>query len=277
MRFLKELLRLVGAGAVLMAAHGSVQAWGKDGHRLIADLAYERLSPDVRGKVDALLAQEPGATLGSISTWADEVRSPSTAKWHYVNFPREVKCRFERERDCPGGQCVVDAITRNVRALAASEADEERLKAMKWVVHLVADVHQPFHAGFADDRGANLMQIRAFGRGSNLHALWDGGLIQHWTGGESRLRAEVKERLVRLGADKGDARSWAEESCRIASRGDIYPSDRFIDESYTQQWEPVLAQRLAEASDRLARVLTTALSGQSRGLAARLASVLGRR
>lgn len=277
MRFLREILRLAAACGLLLTAHGSALAWGKDGHRLVADLAYERLSPEVRGKVDALLAQEPGATLGSISTWADEVRSPSTAKWHYVNFPRNGQCRFERERDCPDGQCVVDAITRNVLALANGGSADDRLKAMKWVVHLVADVHQPFHAGFADDRGANLMQIRAFGRGSNLHALWDGGLIQNWSGGEGRLKMAVQEHLVRLRPEKGDARSWAEESCRIASRDDIYPSDRFIDASYTQQWEPVLAQRLAEASDRLATVLTTALSAQPRGLMGRIAGALVRR
>ena len=64
-------------------------AWGKEGHKVIANLAATQLTVKARGEVERLLALEPGATLQSISTWADEYRNPATGPWHYVNFPRE--------------------------------------------------------------------------------------------------------------------------------------------------------------------------------------------
>lgn len=259
--------------AALACLHCHAVAWGEEGHRLIGDLAYERLSPDVRAKVDALLAQQPGATLGSVATWADEVRSPSTARWHYVNFERGGGCQFDRARDCPDGQCVVGAITKNVLQLSGVGPDQERLKALKWLVHLVGDVHQPFHAGFADDKGANLYQVRAYGRGSNLHSLWDSGLIGGRQGGVQVLRSEVRDRLKDQ-RSQADARRWAEESCEIASRPDIYPEGRFIDQAYTAKWDPVLVQRLADATSRLAGLLELSLVERPRGLAARLTSPL---
>ena len=72
----------------LFCSRGSL-AWGGDGHRLIAEYAGTQLSPAMRTQVKRLLALEPGATLSSVSTWADEVRSPTTAAWHYLNFPRD--------------------------------------------------------------------------------------------------------------------------------------------------------------------------------------------
>lgn len=114
-----------------------------------------RLSPAARAQVERLLALEPEATLASISTWADEVRSPTTAAWHYVNFPRDADCHYDTNRMCIQGNCVVGAIERQLAVLPSDAPDEKRLLALKYVVHFIGDVHQPLHAGFADDRGGN--------------------------------------------------------------------------------------------------------------------------
>lgn len=79
--------------------------WGKEGHQVVANMAETQLSAKARAEVDRLLALETGATL-SISTWADEHRSPTTGSWHYVNFPRDT-CTYDALRDCPDGNCVV--------------------------------------------------------------------------------------------------------------------------------------------------------------------------
>ena len=151
-------------------------AWGVTAHRAVAAIADQHLTTAARRQIDELLAVEPGATLESISTWADEVRSPSTSKWHYVNFPRD-SCTYDPDRDCPDGQCIVVALERQAAILRSDASSERRLKALKYVVHFVADVHQPLHAGFGDDRGGNRYQVQAYGRGTNLHALWDSGKI----------------------------------------------------------------------------------------------------
>ncbi len=77
----------------------------------------------------------------SVSTWADEHRSPATAAWHYINFPRG-DCQYEQERDCPDGKCVVDAIRKQTSILQFDVNDEKRLIALKYLVHLVGNVHQ---------------------------------------------------------------------------------------------------------------------------------------
>lgn len=178
-------------------------AWGAKAHRAIATEAYAQLSPKARTDVDTLLALEPGATLASISTWADEHRSPATARWHFVNIAADAGCHYVAERDCPGGACVVGAIERQAAVFRSTAPAQERLKALKYLVHLVADVHQPLHAGQAEDKGGNRYQVHAFGRGTNLHAVWDSGLVEADT---SLFSAWPK------GDAGGSPAAWAEQT-----------------------------------------------------------------
>ena len=114
--------------AVIVSLGGSVSAlaWGTEGHQVIAMIADKELTPVARTEIKRLLALEPDSTLASISTWADEHRSPQTASWHYVNFPRG-DCNYDPERECPDGSCVVGAIDRQAKVLASKAPDEQRL------------------------------------------------------------------------------------------------------------------------------------------------------
>ena len=249
-----RLLFAFGFVALSWALPLSAGAWGARGHRLAANLAFERLTPQARASVERLLALEPGATLASISTWADETRSPSTAAWHYVNIPRDADCHYDEARDCPGGQCVIAAIERQRRVLASAASEAEKLRALKYAVHLVPDVHQPLHAGYADDRGGNKFQLQAFGRGTNLHALWDTGIIENWPGGQPALLAGLQSSKSLKDDATGPAR-WAEESCRVVSAPGFYPDQRKVGGSYGAAWDLVLQDRLSAAAQRLARLL----------------------
>jgi len=239
----------------------SASAWGNEGHRIVAAVAEAGLSPGARQRVNELLALEPGASLESISNWADEVKSPTTARWHDVNLPRDAGCTYVATRDCPEGQCVVSAIRTQTAVLASPASADARLKSLKYLVHLVADLHQPLHAGFADDRGGNQYQVQAFGHGTNLHALWDTGLIEAWPGGPGALRQQA---LAATGPSSGDLEPerWAEESCRIASHAAFYPERRKVGADYAAQYAPVLQERLSTAGRRLAAALNKALAPQ---------------
>ena len=230
-----------------LAAH----AWGTQGHQVIANLAQAQLTAKAKSEIDKLLALEPGETLASISTWADEHRNPTTAAWHYINFPKN-SCTYDAERDCPGGNCVVAAIDRQLAVLASGAPADKRLMALKYVVHLVADIHQPLHAGYAEDRGGNTYQLQAFMRGSNLHALWDVGLIKNLDLSNDALTTRLQAKPVPTGAF--NATSIAEESCRIVGTPGFYP-DRKVDVPYIERFTPVMEQRLAEAGARLAAML----------------------
>jgi hypothetical protein len=239
--------------ALVVAVFLPLQAlsWGAEGHQVIAKLAESQLTPKARSEINHLLSMEPDATLASISTWADEHRSPATAPWHYVNFPRG-DCSYVPERDCPDGKCVVSAINRQVEVLGSSAPDDKKLLALKYVIHFVGDVHQPLHAGYGDDRGGNTYQLQAFMRGSNLHAVWDNGLIRN-------LNQDANSLTVRLfKADFSgatfDAIKAAEESCRIVAKPSFYPG-RLVDVAYIEEFTPVMEQRLTIAGARLASLL----------------------
>lgn len=221
-------------------------AWGAQAHRAIAAEAYAELSPTARAEVDALLGLEPGATLANISTWADEHRSPATARWHFVNIASDAGCHYVAERDCPGGACVVGAIERQAAVFRSTAPAPERLKALKYLVHLVADVHQPLHAGQAADKGGNLYQVHAFGRGTNLHAVWDSGLVDQdpallssWPRGEAG----------------GSPTAWAEQSCRITEAPGFYPAGHKIGEAYAAEHAATVRQQMANAAARLSKLL----------------------
>jgi nuclease S1 len=240
--------------ATTLALVSTAHAWGTQGHAVIAILAYAQLTAKAKTEVNRLLAIEPGATLASISTWADETRNKTTAAWHYVNFPRDT-CTFDAPRDCPDGQCIVGAIDKQLAVLASNASDEKRLVALKYIVHLVADVHQPLHAGYADDRGGNTYQVQAFGRGTNLHALWDTGLIEN-TGLDA---AAMTAKLMAAPTPAGDfdAAQVAEESCRIVGTAGFYP-ERKVGADYVERITPVMGKQVSLAAARLAAALNGA-------------------
>lgn len=238
--------------SALLTATQSVFAWGTEGHQLVARIADAQLTASARAQVTTLLAQEPGATLASISTWADEHRNPTTAPWHFMNFPRG-ECNYQKERDCPDGHCVVEAIERQSKVLRESKNQQEQLAALKYIVHFVGDVHQPLHAGWGEDRGGNSYQLQAFMRGSNLHSFWDSGMIRYFeeseSGWDTSLLQEAKPSSLNWSAKQA-----AEESCRIVAQNDFYPP-RTVGTEYAKRYEGTVKMRLKVAGSRLAQLL----------------------
>lgn len=257
---------------LLLAIALPAGAWSRMGHRLVADLAARELTPAVRAEVADLLRDEPAPTLAGVAAWADELREHDpglgrlSTKWHYVNIG-DAGCRYDAARDCPGGDCVVEAI----RAQAAILADrtrprEERIRALKFVVHFVGDVHQPLHASNTGDRGGNDFQVSLDdgsrdGKGSNLHSVWDRELL-----GSSQL--EQKAYIWRLRdivlpvappARAADAVRWAEDACRIVLQPGVYPASRKIGHDYLDRWRPVAENQARIAGHHLAVVLNEAL------------------
>jgi len=241
----------------LAAAAGSAtaNAWGADGHRLIAEAAEARLSGEARAELHRLLALEAEQSLSAIATWADEARNRATAPWHYVLM--EEDCSGPRA--CRQGACVVAAIERQADAVGSSASDADRLRALKFLVHLVGDIHQPLHAGAGNDRGGNLFQLRTWGKGSNLHALWDSELIRRRPGGLAQLRGDIQSLLPEIPAASLDPVAWARESCRVATAAGFYPDSRVVGDSYAAEQDRALVEQLARAARRLGELLDAVL------------------
>ena len=251
----------------LLAFAAPALGWGPSGHEIVAKLAQSQLRPAAQAQVDRLLAGEAEPTLAGVANWADEVRyanrGQSTTRWHFVNF-KGGDCSYVPPRDCPDGNCIIAAINRNFLVLAdRKRPDEARRDALKFLVHLIADVHQPLHASANDDRGGNDFQVAYHGRGRNLHAVWDGLLIRRGDMGPADY-ARWLERQSPLPPDPvpssdRPAVEWALESCRLVRAPGFYPSRHVIDDQYLDAHRALAEQRLRLAATRLADMLNYAL------------------
>jgi S1/P1 Nuclease len=237
-----------------------LHAWGPEGHAIVAEIAWDHLTAPARQNLHKLLGN---ADLASIASWPDEIRPalPETSSWHYVNIPSNTD-GYLASRDCPGGNCVVAKIAFYGQVLANPRfSTEGHLLALKFLVHFVGDVHQPFHA-LADSRGGNDIPVISHGMtqcGNNpceLHSVWDIDLVAE-SGMDARQYSNLLEQMIRrdhLGPGSPDPSVWADESWKIAKNALVRRGTK-IDEAYYQRQRPVVEHRLALAGLRLARIL----------------------
>ncbi|WP_267222233.1 S1/P1 nuclease [Dyella silvae] len=266
-----SLRRSMTVALLGLALTPAVQAWGALGHSIVADLAQRHLSPTAEAEVERLLAPEHTKSLADIASWADEIRNDpaQNALWkqtralHYVDFTAG-DCSYTPPRDCKDGQCVVAGIDHYVQVLGdKTQPDAKRLEALKFVVHFIGDEHQPLHGGSRDDKGGNAYQVQFNDKGTNLHSVWDSGMLKthglEWKPYADELEARGPVTLPAPIPPFDNAYAqWAEESC-VVSR-DIYPNGHNIDQAYVDKELPVAELRLREAGRRLAEVLNLALS-----------------
>jgi hypothetical protein len=253
---------------VLLLIPSTLHAWAREGHEIIAILAEQRLHPDVRDAVVALLE---GTTFIQAASWADKVRNLQTAPWHYVKIDI-TETEYDAARDCPRDQCVIGQIERCRRTLANADGDtRKRQNALKYLIHFVGDLHQPLHAGQNEDHEGNDVQVEFIGETIdpyslqpwNLHAVWDSGILEVRDGDAHRYANRLNTWLKSQpeGAfQEGSVVDWAMESHDIA-RDHVYvlPDDRKLGEDYYRANLPVVDQQLAKAGVRLAKLLNETL------------------
>lgn len=240
--------------------------WWAESHRIIAIIAERRLNPKAQAAVAAILPE--GQTLESIASWADEIRRErkETGPWHYIDIPTDA-ARGDWSPYCPETGCVMSAIPTMVKLLHDETATrEQRDEALRFLVHFISDMHQPLHAGERHDHGGNQVMITFEDQRLNLHAAWDGKLLQAWF-----KRDPNAEKSLREGAPEGERAALAEGSLddwiwqsQAAARDSAYgPLDRCqcstLDDAYLTQAIPVLRLQLLRAGERLGRVLNETL------------------
>jgi hypothetical protein len=281
--------RLLIAALLCLGVATTAYAWSRLGHGLIGELAERHLDPKAKAEVARLLAGEPDPTLGGVASWADDLRNTdpdrfkATSRWHYINA-KGGGCDFDLARDCPDGNCVVGAIEKQRAILAdRSQPLDARRDALKFVVHLVGDAHQPMHAGNRTDSGGNGYQIslrtplepEAYAKknyvdgvmGTNLHSVWDYYILAD----EGLSLKQYADRLDKLpwppyaapSPSDLDAKGWATESCRLIDARGIYPPEHKLDGAYLDAMRPLAEQRVRQAAWRLARLLNETIGEQA--------------
>ncbi|HEY6942184.1 S1/P1 nuclease [Dokdonella sp.] len=247
------------------------RAWGPAGHRIVAALAERQLSATTRAALRPLLARSRANALADVATWADDLRDDrhrralwhSTSKLHFVAFA-DATCRYDARHDCADGRCAVAAIDRYATVLGdRARSVDERAEALRMLVHLVADVHQPLHAGYRHDAGGNGYRIRGAGRrATTLHALWDTPVLGVRRGEWQTRAAELAAQPAPAAA--GRVADWAEESCRATRDAGIYPPRRHVDAAYLARMRPLAERRMRQAGMRLAALLDRSLGSARR-------------
>lgn len=253
----------------LLPLHAS--AWGRTGHRIVARVAARHLTEKTRAAIAQLLMADKEDSgqclalstvedqLACVSTWADEVKRSDkykrTAPFHFVDIPINAPAKqrhYVEQRDCPQQGCIIKALADYRETLLNSKDDAERAVALKFIVHLIGDLHQPLHSAQDMDSDFNNAENKADGHGKlngdgtsdlggntklvtwfdvpsnqygcwNLHAVWDDGILQHtgaddvaYTNALDKPFASKKKAKQISGIQKGTVIEWANESLALA-------------------------------------------------------------
>jgi len=258
---MKKILFVFFIGFMLFLPAISVFGWSSKGHNVIASIAENNLSIKAKKEVRRLLE---GRTMVYYSTWMDEIRSnPAfnyTSTWHYANVDEgKTYATMERQK---GG----DVVTATVKAIENLKnknlSDSIRAMNLKFLIHLVGDMHCPMHAGRATDRGGNDFAIKWKNAKANLHQLWDDLVVEgarNWNSIEWAAYTDIDmNRKQRLAIEAGEPLDWFNETVVLAK--DIYKNtveNETVPQSYVRKYTPVIEDQFLKAGYRLAGLLNS--------------------
>lgn len=157
-------------------------AWGQTGHRIVGQVADYYLTSKARKEVKKILG---GESLAMASNWPDFIKSDTSynylSSWHYVNIPGNLdKNGVFQFLDSNTEANVYNKIPEMIAILKNKQSTQDQKKmAMRLLIHFVGDVHQPMHTARKEDLGGNKVQVTWFGQRSNLHSVWDSGLVEY--------------------------------------------------------------------------------------------------
>lgn len=252
------MFRLLFIFMIFLASPMQAFAWGVIGHRAVAEIAETRLTPEAREEVRWLLATEGYKSLADVATWADDVRSLKVPRqpWHMVELPLD-DSPYDPKVECKQNMCVVGAIETMEPVLAdRTKPTAARMMALKYLVHLIGDVHQPLHTTRA---GFETVTFR--GKVQTLHKVWDTSMIHAHKNSSEALAVQI-EASFKAKVPYKSPPAWALESRAIA-RDIIFPQlpmDRILPNDYADQNWHIVEERIHEAGWRLAVTLNKAFA-----------------
>lgn len=231
--------------------------WGQTGHRVVGQIAQNHLSKKAKKNIQKILGTE---TLAYASTYMDEIKSEASFKyandWHWVTIP-DGSTYSNSEKNNNGD--VVEAIDRMTAILKSDTANlNQRKQALRFLVHLVGDIHQPLHVGNGTDKGGNNVKVKWFGESSNLHRVWDSEMIDSrgWSFSELAQQIDVADKTQILGFQNSlNPANWAEEAMQY--RPQIYNTGdtERMGYRYTYDNWSLLEEQLLKGGLRLAGLL----------------------
>ncbi|MGE4064671.1 MAG: S1/P1 nuclease [Rhodospirillaceae bacterium] len=255
--------------SLVLAAPAPAFAWSADGHRAVCLIAYEQLTDAAKTGVGALLDIAGDTAFAETCTWADEVLKsrPDTAGWHGITLPKDAR-EFDLARDCgTPASCVIAQVERHASIVKSAAPKPERAEALKFLAHLIGDLHQPLNVSFTDHRSGRQISGMFHGLPSNLHDVWERGLLSTLVPAGKPAAPIIFDAAAwsgRLtGADRKTPLAWANETLWVTVAPPTgYLGNQggdFFGERYIRQNRPVALEQIDRAGVRLADLLNDAL------------------
>jgi len=253
-------------------------SWGHDGHTAIGILAVNQLQPEALRQLEIIVNPLTTTAMAEACNWPDVIRETEEGEWssplHYINIPRNSDV-YLASRDCPESPesatradrparfCATEAIKHFASGLSDQHAtSEQRWQAFAWLCHLVGDLHQPLHAGFADDRGGNDVDVIFNEEPMNLHHFWDTALIGQRAGSWQYLVGGLSDfPYVTAGSDWSPqvTNDWTSESHELAMMS-AYPGKKQINICFAEESWEIAQQQIRKAASRLALIINSELT-----------------
>ena len=241
-------------------------AWGPKGHDIVSAIAEQNLTSKARKALDKLL---DGHSIVYYSSWMDNLRNSPywessyhvTGTWHYANV--DEGHTYQTMPKCKEGDVVgeLNRITYELKENYANLTDSMRVDYVKMVIHMVADLHCPMHAGKLSDRGGNKVNVKWFGQPTNLHAVFDSHIIESsrkWCYSEWALHLDTKDRKYKKAVSRGSYEEWFNATVQNAFGIYDYLESKGSDElsyQFIYDFSPMIEESLLLGGLRLASVL----------------------
>ena len=174
--------------------------WGKTGHRIVGKIAETYLTKNAKTQIKKLIGHHD---ISRLSNWADEIKSDSNWDhawdWHYCTIPNDEDYQKGKHKGL-----AIEKVNEFIKTLKnKKETKEKKIIALKFLIHLIGDLHQPLHVGNGKDKGGNSVKLKWFGESTNLHSIWDTKLIEH----QKLSYTEYTDYLL-LNIDYSNIRKW---------------------------------------------------------------------
>jgi hypothetical protein len=240
-----------------------LSSWGCLGHQTIGLIAERHLTLKTKAALAYYLGNQ---NLGEAGIWADEIRIrpqyKNTNAWHHISLPSGLSYPdFEKKVITLPQNNIYKALIQCEWELSdSSKTRQEKTEALKFIIHLVGDLHQPMHVSRAEDRNGNKIHVSFNGRGMDLHALWDTRLLEH-TGLTAELLADQWDKATPAQIKEWQSDPlirWLWESYQVSTQlyREIGQMDSpTITKEYYQKLLPILEERIEKAGIRLAGLL----------------------
>jgi hypothetical protein len=257
-----SIFKKILLGIAIIYLPVQTMAWGTNGHRISGQIADSYLNAKARAAIKAILGNE---SIAMTSNWADFIKSDPQYNylynWHFVNMDREYS--YPEMQEFLKQDTATDAYTK-INFLVGelkkkNLAKSNKLLALRMLIHLVEDIHQPMHTGHLSDKGGNDIKVTWFNNPTNLHSIWDSQLIDFQQLSYTEYVSWINHPTVAQRAEwqKAPISQWLLESNHLAAKiyAGVKDGDKVNAYKYNFEYISTLNDQLVKGGVRLAGLL----------------------